>query len=69
MHLFVHLAQTPAAADAVPAAHCYYTPLMGYIAQDNKCGLRCEDSEDIASERSENVHFRPPHSHLMPPLQ
>ena len=36
-------------------------PLMGYIAQYNKCGLRCEDSEDIASEY---LHFRPPHSHL-----
>ena len=44
-------------------------PLMGYIAQYNKCGLRCEDSEDIASERSENLHFRPTHSHLTPPLQ
>ena len=39
-------------------------PLMGYIAQYNECGLRCEDSEDIASERSENFHFRPSHSHL-----
>jgi len=37
-------------------------PLMGYIVQYNKCGLRCEGSEDIASERSENLHFRPPHS-------
>ena len=36
--------------------------LMGYVAQYNKCGLRCEDSEDIASERSENLHFRPTHS-------
>ena len=44
-------------------------PLMGYIAQYNKFGLRCEGSEDIASERSENRHFRPPHSHLTPPLQ
>ena len=43
--------------------------IMGYIAQYNKCGLRCEDSEDIASERSENLHFRPPHSHLTPPHQ
>ena len=34
-------------------------PLMGYIAQYNKCGLRCEGSEDTASERSENLHFRP----------
>ena len=37
-------------------------PLMGYIVQDNKCGLRCQVSEDIASERSENLHFRPTHS-------
>ena len=44
-------------------------PRMGYIAQYNKCGLRCEGSEDLASERSENLHFRPPHSHLTPPLQ
>ena len=44
-------------------------PLMGYIAQYNNCSLRCEDSEDIASERSENLHFRPPHSHLTPSLQ
>jgi len=35
-------------------------PLMGYIAQYNKCGLRCEDSEDIASERSENAIFDHP---------
>ena len=42
---------------------------MGYIAQYNKCDLRCEESEDIASERSANLHFRPPHSHLTPPLQ
>jgi len=39
-------------------------PLRGYIAQYNKCGLRCEGSEDIASEK--NRHFRPRHSHLMP---
>ena len=44
-------------------------PLMSYVAQYNKCGIRCEDSEDIASERSENLHFRPPHSHLTPHLQ
>jgi len=44
-------------------------PLMDYRVQYNKCGLRCEGSEDIASERSENLHFRPPHSHLTPPLQ
>ena len=28
--------------------------------QYNKCGLRCEGSEDIASERSENLHFDHP---------
>jgi len=44
-------------------------PLMGYIAQYNKCGLRSEDSEDIVRESSENLHFRPPHSHLTPTLQ
>jgi len=44
-------------------------PLMGYIVQYNKCGLRCEGSEDIGSKRSENLHFRPPQSHLTPPLQ
>jgi len=44
-------------------------PLRGYITQYNKCGLRCDGSEDIASERSENRHFRPPHSHLTPPLK
>ena len=41
-------------------------PLRGYIGQYNKCGLRCEGSEDIASERSENRHFRSPHSHMTP---
>jgi len=35
-------------------------PLIGYIAQYNKSGLRCKDSEEIANERSENLHFRPP---------
>jgi len=44
-------------------------PLRGYIAQYNKCGPRYEGSEDIASDSSENRHFRPPHSHLTPPLQ
>ena len=29
-------------------------PLRGYIVQYNNCGLECEGSEDIASERSEN---------------
>jgi len=43
-------------------------PLRGYIVQYNNCGLECEGSEDIASERSENRHLRPPHSHLKPPL-
>jgi len=32
-------------------------PLRGYIAQYNKCGLSCEGSKDITSERSENRHF------------
>jgi len=40
--------------------------LRGYIVQYNNCGLQCEGSEDIASERSENRHLRPPHSHLRP---
>jgi len=44
-------------------------PLRGYIAQYNKCGLRYEGSEDIASGRSENHNFRPPHSHLALPFQ
>ena len=44
-------------------------PLRGNIVQYNKCGLKYEGSEDIASERSENRHLRPPHSHLTPPLQ
>jgi len=44
-------------------------PLRGYIAQYNKRGLKCEGSEDIVSEWSENCHFRPPLSHLTPPLQ
>jgi len=35
-------------------------PLRGYIAQYNKCGLRCKGSEDTASKKSENRHFRPP---------
>jgi len=43
--------------------------LRGYIVRYNNCGLECEGSEDIASERSENRHLRPPHSHLMPPFQ
>jgi len=44
-------------------------PLRGYTAQYNKCGLRYGGAEDIASERSENSHFRPPHCHVTPPLQ
>jgi len=59
----------PKAGDANPLVGIIEEPLMGYLAQYNKCGRRCEDSEDIASERSENHHFRPPHSHLTPPLQ
>jgi len=30
-------------------------PLRGYMAQYNKCCLRCEGSEDTVSERSENL--------------
>ena len=30
-------------------------PLRGYIVQYNNCGLECEGSEDIVSERSENL--------------
>jgi len=41
--------------------------LMGYVAKYNKYGLRCEGSEDIANERSENRHFWPPYSHLTHP--
>jgi len=44
-------------------------PLRGYIAQYNKRGTKCEGSEDIVSEWSENRYFRPPHSHLTPPLE
>jgi len=32
--------------------------LRGYIVQYNNCGLECEGSEDIASERSENRYLR-----------
>jgi len=32
-------------------------PLRGYIVQYNNCGIACEGSEDIASERSENRHL------------
>jgi len=44
-------------------------PLRGYIVQYNNCGLECEGSEHIPSERSENRHLRRPHCHLTPPLQ
>jgi len=44
-------------------------PLRGYIVQYNNCGLACEGSEDIASERSDNRHFRPPHTYMTPPIQ
>jgi len=44
-------------------------PLRGNIVQYDNCGLEYEGSEDIASERSENRHLRPTHSHLTPPLQ
>jgi len=41
--------------------------LRVYIAQYN--GVKCERSEDIAGEISENRHLRPLHSHLKPPGQ
>jgi len=37
-------------------------PLRGYIVKYNNCGIACEGSEDIASERSKNRHFRRPHT-------
>ena len=42
--------------------------LTGYIVQYNNCGLECEGSEDIVSERSENRHLRPPLSFDAPSL-
>jgi len=42
---------------------------VGYIVQYNNCGLEYEGSENIASERNKNRHFRPPHSYLTSPLQ
>jgi len=44
-------------------------PLSDYILQYNSCGIVCYSLEDIVSERSENRHFRPPHSHSTPLLQ
>jgi len=44
-------------------------PLRGFIVQYNNCGIACEGSEDTASERSENRHFRRPNTYLMPPTQ
>ena len=35
-------------------------PLWDYIAQYNKCGLRCEGLEDIAGKISKNRHVRCP---------
>ena len=43
-------------------------PLRGYIVQYN-CGHECEGLEDIASERSQKIHLRRPHTYLTPPLQ
>jgi len=43
--------------------------LKVYTVQYNKCGIKCESSEDIAGEISENRHFRRHHSHLKPPGQ
>ena len=48
---------------------CQWRALRGYIVQHNNCGLEYEGSEDIASERSENRHFRRPYSHLTSSLQ
>jgi len=48
---------------------CQWRTTKGYIVQYNNCRLACEGSEDIASEKSENRHFRRPHSHLTTPLQ
>ena len=43
---------------------------MGCIAQYSKCGLKCEDSEDIVSETSEDLHrqFVSTHPHSTPSL-
>jgi len=41
-------------------------PLRSYIYNYNNCGLGCEGSEDIASERSENRHLLRPRSSLTP---
>jgi len=38
----------------------YEEPVTGYIVQHNNCGLKCEGSGEIASERSENRRFRGP---------
>ena len=40
-----------------------------YKLQCNNCGLVCEGPEDIETEKSEDLRFSRPHSHLMPPLQ
>jgi len=48
---------------------CQWEPLTGYIVQYNNCVHKCEGSEDIASERSENRHLRRPHTPLTPPFQ
>ena len=40
-------------------------PIRGYIAQYNKCGLRCEGSKD-SGRKKQKLPFRPPHSDLMP---
>ena len=44
-------------------------PLRDYIAQCNNCDLKCDGSEDFASETSENRHSRRPRSRLKPPFQ
>ena len=45
---------------SVSASMNYEEPLRAYVVQHNNCGFECEGSEDIASERSENRHLRPP---------
>jgi len=35
-------------------------PLRGYIVQYNNCGLECEGSEDIASERAKIAIYDDP---------
>ena len=41
-------------------------PLSDYILQCNSCGIVCYTLDNIVSDRSESLHYRPPHSHLTP---